>query len=155
MRHTSGPSQAVLKQPNTGLMTVVDTVYYQQSGQEPTVASSRYNRRIVQDEQPFMRIAKVGTDWISVDTGWVEEAGMLMISNEEDLISGRNPTPEELTDLDGRVIEVAFGDPNDPPEHRWLILPGESMRAHPSDVKALIMRCQTGSARYKLSVFPR
>lgn len=78
------------------------------------------------DEQPYKREGKIGQSWEQLDAGWFKDAiqeftdpatgqpssrplpVVLQIINRETGPRGRQPTPEELADLSGRIIEVGY-----------------------------------------------
>jgi hypothetical protein len=142
-------------------ITVVEQVYHRPAdGGEPTVAETRFSRELASQEQPFERRAKVGEDWQPLEHGWLESAGMLLISNEEGRHLQVNPTDEERLSISRRVLELIYAMEDDEllvPQSSctWLIPPGESMRAYPSDVSRLCVRCQSGVARFTLRLYPR
>lgn len=167
------PSKPVTNTPSTspqrtppGRMTVVQTVYFQADGQEPSSVDSRYNRDIVQDEHPYHRQSRVGEEWKLLDCGWIERACCLVIKNEPTKFHVQ-PTPEERAEATARVLEVAIRvdvSPKNRDMHTprtqpvmavWsLVHPGESLRVCPSSLKDLWVRCRSGECRFSVYLMP-
>lgn len=146
------PPKAKLK----SRVVVVEQVYHQQPGGQPTVVESKYTRRLDSDEQPFgPRRIRVTEEWTKLDTGWVVEGGMLCLSNEEGKIMTVQPSPSERRDIDSRIVEVCLVDPETGNVGGvWLVPPGESLRAATASFNGLRIRCRKGSARIVFTVIP-
>jgi len=133
-------------------MTVVERVHHQIPGSEPGSVESTFSRELESDEQPYLRFAKAAEDWQPLDLGWVEQVGMLCISNDE----GRNlsvvPTDDEKAETAKKILEITY---NVNGEECWIVLPKESMRANPSHPKNLFIRSQHGTVRITIYVIPR
>jgi len=119
-------------------ITVVEMVYFQSPGENPLGVESRYSRKLTTDEQPCERRLKATENWQELDRGWVDQASLIVISNQETIA--------------GKILEVAYRDAY---QDTWLVLPGESMRASPSDASRLIVRSQSGTTRFTANLFPR
>jgi hypothetical protein len=131
-------------------LLVVESIFHQSPGEDPYVTEHRFARSLQTKEQPFTRKTTAGENWKSLDCGWIERAGMLFIINEEGKFRQTNPTEEELREAAKKIIEVSFTTNTDV----WLILPGESMRAYPSNIRNLLVRCRSGTARITAHIFP-
>lgn len=131
-------------------LTVVEYVYHQQMGREASMFESRFSRALGDHEQPYERQVTVGEDWQSLDCGWVERVGMLVLRNEEGRHMQLNPTAEERRAIAGRVVEIRTKDQ----PAAWLVHPGESLRACPADAAGLEVRCQAGEARVTIHAIP-
>lgn len=132
-------------------LTIVETVYHRQYGEEATSVESRFTRELETQEQPYTRRLKVEEDWRSLDVGWIAQVGMLIIENTEGKFLHRNPTEAEKAETLKKILEIK----HEGSEGCWLILPGESMRACPSDASSLRIRCQLGIARFTIHVFSK
>lgn len=136
-------------------ITVVEMVYHQHYGDSPTSLEHRYTRWLDSDEQVFTRRSKAIESWEPVDYGWIDphKCGLLVLTNQEGNFTRTNPTDEEREEAAAKVIELAYETLNgiSPP---WYVLPGESMRAHPSNLDQLMIRSQSGKARYTLNLYP-
>lgn len=119
-------------------LTVVEMVYFQLVGENPIGAESRYVRGLTTEEQPCERRLKATENWQHLDRGWLEQVSTLVISNREKVAE--------------KVLEVAYCDA---PHDCWLVLPGESMRATPSDATRIMVRSQSGTTRFTAHLFPR
>lgn len=149
-------------------IAVVETVYHQAAGEQPTSVESRFQRWLEGNEQPCVRRChdreNVATeDWKPLDAGWIRQAGMIVLTNDEGRFSQTIPTSQEHDEAIARVIEVGcypVGEWDMSPETSivllacWLVLPGESLRAQPVNLKSLRVRCRKGTAKFTLCVFP-
>jgi len=140
-------------------LTVVETVYHQPEGEEPTAVESRYSRRLLTNEQLFQRRCRAGAQWQPLDTGWVDAAGLLVIENREGRFLQRRPTDAERLEAAARILEITVERDSTmhaaPLEPDWFVLPGESMRGHPAKLANLRVRCQAdGGARFTVSIVP-
>lgn len=131
-------------------LTVVETIYHQDADGQPTAVEANYARWLASDEHPFQRRLKVGEEWQRLETGWLEDVSLLVLTNEEGKGLQTIPTDEERVALAARIVEV--GTPGS--EADWLILPGESLRGRPAAMRQLRFRCRAGTARCVLTLFP-
>lgn len=142
-----------------GRLTVLHTIYHQQSDEGPTVCNGQYVRNLETDEQPSgPRSFKVGFEWIPIPKGWIEECSIVCLENLE----GRNlqvrPTVEEQAEIDSRIIEIAFlstTSPQHPPDPSLLLSPREMLPLTPVSVSMVRVRCQNGTAKCSVTMFPR
>ncbi len=134
-------------------ITVVETVYHQPYGRNPRAIESKFSRELETTEQLYERHLQVTEEWQSLDCGWLKDnAGMFVIQNDEGHFNSFNPSDAERALVAKKTVEIAYENPN---SCRWLIPPGESMRARPSHACSLLIRCQSGNAEITLFVFPR
>lgn len=131
-------------------LTVVEQVYHQPADEQPDGFESKFSCELHDREQVYQRRTRVGEERKPVDLGWLNRVSMLVISNE----TGKNlqvqPSKEEKKEMDEKVLEVSF----DGCEHGWLILPGHTMRAKPSDISSLRIRCLKGATKYSVVAIP-
>lgn len=140
-------------------ITVVERVYHQRFGEQPVQMESRFGRELSDGEQPYIRTGvncKATEKWGLIDSGWIRTAGMIIIVNEEGKFRQIKPTEEEREESNKKILEVAYlcSGVLASNNHRWFVLPGESMRACPSDIKSLGIRCQSGEAKFTICVYP-
>lgn len=139
-------------------LVVVETVYHQPTGEQPTAVESRFSRDLQTVEQPYQRQLTATEEWKPLDCGWIKDAGMLVIQNLEGKFQA-NPTDEERAEAAARVLEVSYREDQDPnmdvSRHGWLIYPGESFRGCPSNLDLLAVRSQYGSLRLSVFIIPR
>lgn len=152
-----GPKKAVVApvQPDTARIAVVESVYHQQTGEKPTQTESRFSRLLRTTEQPYSRKVRATHEWLALDCGWVTVAGMVVIVNEEGKFTQTIPTNERRTEALKKVLQLGIATDD---LGRALpvarILPGESCRFHPEDVKKLRIRSLSGDTRYTITLFP-
>jgi hypothetical protein len=140
-------------------LTVVETVYHQPAGEPPVSVDFRFSRDLDSVEQSYRRQLTATEDWKSLDHGWIEQAGMLVIQNLEGKFRA-NPTDEERAEAAAKVLEVAHRVDEDPAAGVWdcavwLVLPGESFRGCPSDIKRLVVRSRSAPLRFSVFILPR
>lgn len=131
-------------------IVVLDTVYHQAGTDPPITAESKFSRVLASDEQPYVRRAKIGTEWAPLDTGWIKEVGLFLLVNEEGRRFMINPTDEEKKAVADKVIEVGLAGM----EAFCVVHPGESLRLSPTDASVLRFRSRSEGTRFTLSVFP-
>lgn len=139
-------------------IVVVESVYHQPFGAEASAVESRFTRRLKTVEQVYVRQSSVGEEWQPLDHGWIKECGMLVVQNNEGRALQVNLADDEREALSKKVLEIAYLVPKDltaPAAGRFLILPGESIRVHPSPIEKLHVRSQSGIARFTVNAFPR
>lgn len=150
MKSTTSPAKLLVLKAR---FVVVDKLYYEMPNTEPIVVDSGFARWLETDEQPYIRRFTVGEQWQAVNTGWLEETSMLLIENNEERFTV-NPTSEEKTEAAQKVIEIAFPAGKEWTEASWLILPGESLRGTPANIKNLWLRCRKGKAKCTITLIP-
>lgn len=133
-------------------ITVVETIYHQEFGENPVMVESRYSRELESYDQPYERKLTATTAWTPLDTGWIKECGLLVIKNRESHMMMQIPTPEEKEELAKKILTVSY-------RHQgrtgWLILPGETMKAHPNTLGDLGICSLHGNVKYKLYLYPK
>lgn len=122
--------------PRRAKITVVEQVVYTSLGSPTAPVSAAYSREVESEEEVWKRRMTVGTEWVRLETGWLEEGcSLLVLSN-----SGEHP------------VEVAT---TLPPEPQWLLEPGHDMRGWPVRVNDFSLRCPGGSSKVVVTLFPR
>lgn len=130
-------------------MVVVESVYYQKEGEQPTCVESKWSQFLQSDEPPYHRTLKVGKEWQEVSLGWAEDCAMLLLKNEEGKFQ-IVPTEEERKAVEALVIQVAIDG-----TLALKVGPGQSARFTSPRGTKLSVRCLTGIARLTVVVFPR
>ena len=151
-------------------VTVVEQAYYQSPDDQPRCVETRYSQDLETDEQPYLRLMKVPGEWTKLDCGWIEEASLLILTNEEGRIGTVIPSREEREASALRVVEVGWevaAPPEGPrsmhsPERTppppivpvLTVPPGRSIRVTPQLLRAMRLRCRSGMARVTVNLFP-
>ena len=134
-------------------ITVREMIYHQQAGEQPTGTETKFSHELESHEQPYQRRLSVGEDWIPLDHGWIEEASLLSIFNEEGKFLQVNPTDEERAEAAKKVLQVS---PTiNVVVNPWIILPGQSMRGCPLSIRSMFVRSQSGVISFSVHIFPR
>jgi hypothetical protein len=158
------------KAPTNRLM-VVEMLYHQSIEDQPTAFETRFARWLQTDEQPYVRKAKATEEWQPLDTGWLQESSMLLISNVEGTVIDRQPSQEEQDALASRILELGLLVSEAAPSKRTMhsqqgdqqsvvlpfgeIPPGETCRFSPVNLDRILVRCRKRSARYSVTALPR
>lgn len=132
-------------------IVVKDVLYHQVAGEQPTMFDlPGFTRQLKSDEQVYHRKLTVGEDWQSIDVGWLHGCcGMLILENLEGRFIQVQPTDNERSCVEARVVDVRFGE-----EVGVVLLPRESVRFQPFDVSKVFMRCRLSTARVSINVVP-
>ena len=149
--------------PARDTLTVVETVYHQPAGEEPTAVSVQYVRPLETQEQPYVRKIRVGEQWQPLDLGWIEQPGMIWLTNDEGRGLQVNPTPEERAAIEAKVICLVTKVVNAgvlagilaEDDFSWEVPPGESFRGRPTCAKRVWLRCRSGTAKATIRVYSR
>ena len=131
-------------------LTVLETVYYQEPGGEPTWFPAPFSIMLESAEQPCIRKLKIGQILQSLDT-WLSSVSELVIRNDEGTYRDKpgRPSEEEREDMKKRIIEVYLtGHPS------LYVRPGRSCRFEPVRFQGVQLRCQHGEARVTIAAFP-
>ncbi len=153
-----------IKQVVNDRITVVESVYFQELNEQPQLIESRYTRELQSQEQVYQRRVLATEEWQPLDTGWIDNVGMIVIQNNVGIFSPVLPTEEEREEAVKKILRIAFlsalypidssqGMPE--PEDFWIIPPKESYRATPSDASNLMIRSECGEFKYNLVVYPK
>ncbi len=145
---------------------MVTMAYHQLAGEQPASVENRSSRCVSSDEQPYVRQLtgknRVGEAWQPVDCGWLEEASLVSISNEEGKGLQKIPTAAEAAETAARVIEIGVANRSEEAPAYFpeavipvlVVLPGESVCFSPASLASLRMRCRSGEAKVNLVAFP-
>lgn len=71
-----------MRQIRAARIVVVETVYHQGAGGEPTCVEVKSSTQLTTDDQPYQYDLQAGPEWKRLETGWLEKCSMLLISNE-------------------------------------------------------------------------
>lgn len=129
-------------------LTVVETVYYQPLDQQPVSVESRYTHGLARDAEPVLSQREATDQWQALETGGLDGPAVFVLRNEEGEFRYVRPSEEEQQAVAAKVIEVGRGGAAD-----WLVPPGASMRGLAAQPGHLQVRCQTGTAKFTLTLF--
>lgn len=147
-------SQKKPSAPERSRLVVVETVYCQPPDTPGVANETRYSKFLETDEQIYgPRRMISGEEWKPLDCGWINEASMLTITNEEGKHLQKNPTQEEQAVINARIIElgVITGVETVP---FAKIPPRESLRLTPTNLSRWVIRCCKGKAKALITLFP-
>lgn len=132
-------------------ITVVQHIYHQSTGEQPTQIDNNFTRNLETIDQPYVRRCKATETKQKLDCGWLQDVSRIIIINEEGTNLQVVPTDGERKATAAKILELSFQE-NGP---GWLILPGESFHGSPSDVSNLLIRSLSGITKYTLHALPR
>ncbi len=132
-------------------LTVVEMVAYQQVGEEASQFDSRYSLACKTSDQVWDRKLTVGEEWQPLITKhcWVENPGMVIISNCAGSFTQVQPTEKEQAVEDAKILSVAcdgYG--------ICYIPPQGNMRFWPNHLSSLSICCRAGETKYNITVIP-
>jgi len=137
-------------------ITVVETIAHvgmDLGFTSPTGVEARWWRPVASAEQVYQRRLMAGPSWQPLDSGWIEQVGMVVVENVEGHGLQVIPTPEEKAAIAARVVELGLmGDEGDCRDFA-CVLPGEHLRLQPT--QPVHLRCRAGEARVVVTVYPR
>ena len=122
-------------------ITVVEHIYHQIAGKNPTVVTSIFTRNVSKVDQVYQREPSVGfnEDWQSINLGWAIPCAMLVLKN--------------LTD--DHTLEATFKCIiEDPSRYCLLVPPRESIRITARSPEDLVVRSLQGPALYSITAIP-
>ena len=135
-------------------LTVLLTAHHEQAGEQPRTFPLTFSDLLETTQESYSRRMRATEEWTSLDFGWIHssEVGYIIIDNIEGRGLSIQPTPEEKALTASRVIELAYVDS---PQDYWPIPPrlfffGQVVR--PSDLR---IRCQNGTASYRINAIPK
>ena len=141
------PEQSPVLKPR---LTVIETVYHQEPGSDPTSFTSSFPVLLESGEQPCIRKLKVGEVPHSLDT-WLKTVSELVIRNDESTYRNTpgRPSETERANVAKRIIEVSSAG-----QIIAYVRPGRSCRFEPACFGLLQLRCQQGEAKVTVAAFP-
>lgn len=117
-------------------LTVVEKLYHQTHGGEPTCVESTYEVQLQTDEEVYARQLAVNETPTKLDLGWLNDKpiNQIVIHNKE-----TSPTKPIFIGFEGS-------------ETRLIVLPGQSSRFLPS--RDVVISSASGSAKCRVQVIP-
>lgn len=153
------PSQTPAKDiPNR--LTVVDHVYYRQTGQPIYHHESKYTVDLCNKEHPvYEQRMRAGEEWKPLNVNWMDfdgnpitECSLLIIRNEEGRFPHKIPSDQERQEAQEKVLEVTVGALTDP---IWVVAPNTDARSqHCCAFDKTFIRCRKGTALFTLILIP-
>lgn len=146
-----------LKKPLKNRLTVVSRIYHQRVGKDPKSIEPKFTRDLESRGQLYEREMEATEEWQPLECGWVEDAGFLVIVNQEGQNLQVHPTDEEREALAKNVLCLCYNGQavEDCLMGSWLIPPGESFQGFPSRLDELYIRSQVGVVEYTIYLIPR
>lgn len=137
-------------------IALIITHAHQIPGERATGGTERSGRFLKTKDQPYgPRRLTVGPEWQPLDTGWVKEPGLILITNEEGLPKHVqvNPTPAEAAAAEARVVEVALRTEQPVPFAR-VPFRGECLMFTPIPGREYLLRCVAREAKVVVLCYP-
>lgn len=142
-------------------LTVVENIYHQISGEQPTMIPVVFDRNLETSEQPFKRTTTVGEEWQLLELGWFKESGPGTI-----VVLNLNPRFDEVEILQSNgkmgivatpstsLLEIGIGN-TEARECGFLIFPQEAFRGTVKPGFTLFIRSTHGKVKFTVHVLPR
>lgn len=138
--------------PEISRFVVVESIYHQHHGRQPTGTEHRYQRWLSSNDQPYVRELHLTEEWAPLDCGWLKSASLLHLHNIPPSYK-TYPTPGEAATNASKIIEVGLL-VHPPITVCFVVPPGETFRASPANLTPLYLRCRRGTANCTLTLFP-
>jgi len=138
-------------------MVVIEYIYHQQHNQPAMNLEYRYRCHPVTSEQPYQRRCVATEQYQPIDRGWFENGGhgLVVIKNEEpDKVNEIAGISSQDIDSEEGVLEIRGKVDGDLDVLSWFVPPGQTIKALPSSLQHLHVRCLKGRANYTLTIFP-
>lgn len=144
-------------------ITVVENIYFQRRGEDPSQCGKNFELTLETKEQPYDRDLTINEEWKLLDLGWLKEnTKLLWIFNKEGKFLATIPTKEEKEIVSKKVIEVFFynrlqGDIRSFENIRAVneIYPLTASRCCLSPSVDVYARSQSGPIKLTVVAFPR
>lgn len=141
---------------------MVERVYHQRQGVDPVGYDLPEQWLVDSDDEPFKRMVTLGEQYKTLaELGcWLSSCSLLVIVNEEGRAPTVNPTEAERREMARHNVQVAIAKPemrvDGQPPHviASTVKPGRHVSLSPEDLMAVQLRCQCGSAKVTIRVFP-
>lgn len=148
------PLNAVPRRVNR--MTIYAQVHQERSGEHPISCPLSFSEGLTLEEDVYARRHTATEKWEPLDLGWLgkDKAGLVVIENLEGREVLVNPTEEEKQVLTDRFLKLA-PDIAGAEELAFTIPPRQHRYFTNQDLSRLRVRCNRGTARFKITVFPR
>lgn len=104
--------------------------------------------------EPYSRRITLNDERSLIDFGWIKstDVGMLIVENLEGRKFDVNPSPEEMEEINGRIVEIYLH------EDSWvpiLVRPRSMQRLEVDDFESIRLRCRSGSAKCRITLIGR
>ncbi|MDB4786224.1 hypothetical protein OAG36_00670 [bacterium] len=133
-------------------LTVVEQVIHQQFGEPASQFDSRYAIPCTTSDEVWDRKLMVGEEFQPLVSKhcWIEEPGMVIITNLAGNFTQVQPTDEERLEEESKVLSICAND-----EQVFYIPAQANMRFWPPTLTRFNIRCINGETKYKITVFPK
>lgn len=133
-------------------LTVNFALNHEHIGEQPRTIEVRYSDLLETVEEPYTRRQQANTGWQSLDLGWVEEVGSIVIENSAGGYSPVNISEEQKKEISKKVLEVGISSCSLP---LFAIPPQRYFFGSPIHPDKLVVRCPAGKCEYRITVIPR
>lgn len=135
-------------------LTIVEHIHFQHSSESPMSIGQPFARLLETQVEPYSRRITLTEERLLIDFGWVKstDVGMLIVENLEGRKFDVNPSPEEMEEINGRIIEIYLH------EDSWvpiLVRPRAMQRLELDDFEPVRLRCRNGSAKCRITLIGR
>lgn len=148
------------KSKSLAYVNVVETVYHQRVGGQPTGIPRRFRIACESGEQPFgPRHLTIDETWQPLDTGWIVDPILLEVFNDTGTQPVVNPTPEERDRIGAAVVEIGIAIEEDD-NHKCIVAltevkAGTNVRLQPLRDMRYVIRSRCGIASVQVTAYAR
>lgn len=136
-------------------LLMVFNLHHQHNGEQPSSLHCVAERWLETEEQPYERRITLTENAVPLNLGWFSDTpgavGAIAIENNETRGLLQKLSAEEKADLASHIVEIYH------PNMGMVVLvrPGWVQLLEVTDFATLKLRCQYGSAKCKVTVYPR
>lgn len=134
-------------------LTINLTMHHEHSGDSPHSIQSIMWGYLETSDQTWSRRGEIGEAPEPIPLGWfsdMSQIGYVVVENLEGKNEQLRPSKEQQAETAGRVIQIGADS-----GLQLLVRPGWPQQFLPAELTGLTMRCRSGIARYRLTLFPK
>ena len=138
-------------------ITIVLQFHHQHYMEQPTTVSSAHSEMLETTVEPYSRRVTLTEEWRPIDFGWVEPGDVkyIVVENYEGKKFAVTPSPEEMKEIENRVIEVAYVERDGEMGKSMLVAPRSCQYFHTKFAGMLRLRCSQGTAKGRVNIIAR
>tara|TARA_R110000751_G_scaffold85890_1_gene171249 strand:+ start:962 stop:1435 length:474 start_codon:yes stop_codon:yes gene_type:complete len=150
------PIPEVMTDTFTSVLASADRVtarldlYHEQEDEQTNHFNSIFSEFVSQSGDPvYSRKIKVGEEWVSLDTGWLEESSYILIQNIKKKYRTM-PDEEEVACEKKKTVRIRSGN-----GEGWIIKNGSFFFGNPSEMSKVQIKCEYETTQIEIHIFPK
>lgn len=152
-------------------LTITGSYYHQVFGKDPQSYLPKFERTLVEEEQVYTRNLKIGEKWTLIDTGWIKDPSIIIITNYGIPRPQGVLSPEQITllslsklmvslepiEVEDRTPRTMFSPPkrSTAPQPFMVIYPGETFPISVPPTMKYGIWCVSGTVGALITAYPR